>query len=288
MKLFRKELTYILGSVLFFLSVADVYAQQRNTSVRYHSSRTIPKQTSDEDEDDLIDPSRPTIANSAEFQKPGILQIEYGYDGNFHSDEFRSQQTAPLTLRFAPFERLLLELDVDPVIFEKDETGMSESGVGDTRIGLQVLALKDTERHPALAFAYYAKVPTASQEKNLGTGRTDHRLVALLSKKFGEMDVDFNVAYLNVGREFGGRASGGQAALAISREFKNNFGVIGEIAGQSEDDVQPKGVFALGALTYRFNTRLHIDVGARFGLNSEAPRVGIFAGFTVGIGNPFK
>jgi hypothetical protein len=110
-----------------------------------------------------------------------------------------------------------------------------------------------------------------------------------VSKKFGETDVDFNAAYLNVGREFGdGRVSGGQAALSVSHQFKNNLGVTGEIAGQSEDDVQPKGVFALVAITYKVNKRLQFDAGTRFGLSSRTPRVGVFAGFTVGVGNPFK
>ncbi|MBA3633373.1 MAG: transporter [Acidobacteria bacterium] len=108
-----------------------------------------------------------------------------------------------------------------------------------------------------------------------------------MSKKINKTDIDFNAAYLNVGREFGDRrASGGQAALSVSREFENNFGVIGELAGQSEDDVQPKGIFALGAMTYKASKRLQFDAGLRFGLNPDAPRIGVFAGFTVGIGDP--
>src|SRR5215203_1954881 len=65
------------------------------------------QQSSSEDDEDLIKPTRPGVANSAEFQKPGVLQIDYGYDGNFLAKEVRSQQTAPLTVRFAPAERLL-------------------------------------------------------------------------------------------------------------------------------------------------------------------------------------
>jgi len=47
--------------------------------------------------------------------------------------------------------------------------------------------------------------------------------------------------------------------------------------------VQPRGVFALGALTYKVNRRLRLDGGARFGLTPEAPRVGVFAGMSVGV-----
>ena len=104
-----------------------------------------------------------------------------------------------------------------------------------------------------------------------------------MSKKIGENDLDFNVAYLLNGREEGpGRDSGGQAAFSVAHDFKNNFGLQGELSGQSLDDVQPRGIYALGAVTYQANRRLTFDAGVRFGLNPEAPRVGLFAGFTVG------
>ncbi len=268
------KLTNFLRLVLF-LTVFAAAAHGQKSSV--------------EEDEDLIKPSRPSIANPAEFQKPGVLQIEYGYDGNFRADEFRSQQAASLTVRFAPHERVLLDFNFDTVISEVDPLKMRETGVGDIRAGVQFLALKDSERHPALAFAFYAKLPTASSEKNLGTGRADYRVVALVRKKIGKTDVDFNAAFLNVGREFGDRrASGGQAAFSVSREFENDFGIIGELAGQSEDDAQPRGIFALGPLIYKVNKRLQFDAGMRFGLNPGAPRIGVFAGFTVGVGNPFK
>ena len=124
----------------------------------------------------------------------------------------------------------------------------------------------------------------------LGTGRFDHRITALLSKKLGEnTDLDVNVAYLNVGREDSRRrADGGLAAVSLSHEFENKFGFEAELSGLSLDDVQPKGVYALGAVTYKFNKRLRFETGMRFGLSGEAPRVGIFAGFTVGVADLFK
>ena len=284
-----RKFVYFIRLTFLFTAFVTVAHPQRLTKSTNNINTSPARHQNEEEEEEFIEPSRPTIANSAEFQKPGVLQIEYGYDGNFRSDEFRSQQTAPLTLRFAVSERVLLDFNLATVISEVDEMRERKTGVGDTRVGIQVLALKDTERHPAVAFAYYVKLPSASSEKELGTGRTDHRVVALFSKKIGETDFDLNFAYLNVGREFGDkRASGGQAAFAVSHEFKNKFGLIGEIAGQSEDDVQPKGVFAHGALTYKGNKRVQFDAGMRFGLNREAPRVGIFAGVTVGVADFFK
>lgn len=40
-------------------------------------------------EEELIKASRPDIADPAEFQPPGVLQIEYGIDATFRAEEFR-------------------------------------------------------------------------------------------------------------------------------------------------------------------------------------------------------
>lgn len=241
-------------------------------------------------DEEFIKPSRPSLANPAEIQKPGVLQLEYGYDANFRAEEFRTQQSTSLALRFAASSHLLLELDLDTVRSETDDTRMRMTGVGDTRLGIQAVALEDAPDHPALAFAYYIKLPSASETRNLGTGRVDHKLIALISKKLGEKtDIDFNAAYLNVGREDSDRrASGGQAALSVARELSERLSFEGELSGQSEEDIQPRGVFALGALAYRVNRRLILDGGLRFGLNPEAPRFGLFAGVTIGIADFYK
>jgi hypothetical protein len=245
-------------------------------------------QPSSGQEEDYIKPSRPGVAVPAEIQKSGVLQVEFGYDANLRAGEFCDQQAAPLTIRFAASSRLLLALDFETVKSEADQEGRRETGVGDTRVGAQWVALKDNKNHPALAFAYYLKLPSASREKGLGTGRIDHKVVLLLSKGFGKAELEINAAYLNVGREDSDRrASGGQGAISFSYEFENNLGIEGELSGQSLDDVQPRGIFALGALTYKVGKRIRFDTGVRFGLNPEAPRVGVFAGVTIGVANIF-
>src|SRR3954468_20415304 len=158
-------------------------------------------QSGKEKEPDFILPSRPTLSNPAEFQRAGVLQIEYGYNGSFHNPDSSTQQTAPIALRFAAARRLLLELDMDTVNSQKDAMGVRETGAGDTAIGVQGVLIKETEKHPSLALAYYFKLPTASVEKGLGSGRVDHKIIALVSKTIGQTDIDFNAAYLIDGRE---------------------------------------------------------------------------------------
>ncbi|MGI8656769.1 MAG: transporter [Pyrinomonadaceae bacterium] len=244
---------------------------------------------SETDEPEFIVPSRPTVSNPAEFQKPGVLQLEYGYDANFRADDFRTMQRTPLALRFAISRRFLFELDNDNLLSQTPVDGLRTIGVGDTQLGLQGVAIHETPDHPALAFAYYIKLPSASVAKNLGTGRVDHSFITLVSKKVSKTTIDFNAIYLLTGRQNErGYASSGQAAVAFSRNVCEKIGVQGELSGQSRNDMQSGEVFALGAATYQLNRRAVFDAGLRFGLNAAAPRFGVFAGVTFGIADFYK
>ena len=277
------------GRLTLLLLLPFTQAQARQSTPFAGNLHSLPRQQPTQaEEEEEVKPTRPGVANPAEIPEKGVLQLEFGYDSNFRARDVRAEHSLPVTLRYSAAKRLLLHLDFDAVRSETDEPSRERvTGFGDTRVGFQVVALEEAAGHPALAFAYFAKLPTADEEKGLGTGRFDHKLVGLLSKKFGEMDVDFNVAYLVVGREDGpGWEHGGQAAVSVSHDFKNHFGFEAELSGQSLDDVQPRGLFALGALRYTAGPRLAFDAGARFGLNPEAPRVGLFAGMTVGVTKP--
>lgn len=281
----------LLGSIgfltlLLLTSFTDAQARQLNHFVGNLFSPAPQRQSQEEEPE--IKPSRPGVANPAEIPEPDVLQLEFGYDSNFRARDVRAEHSLPVTLRYSVAKRLLLQLDFDAVLSETGgQTRERATGFGDMRVGFQVVALEDAPGRPALAFAYFAKLPTAEESEGLGTGRFDHKVVALLSKKVGEADIDFNAALLVVGREDGpGWEHGGQAALSVSRDFKNHFGFETELSGQSLDDVQPRGLFALGGLRYTANRRLVFDAGARFGLNLEAPHFGLFAGMSVGLTRP--
>jgi hypothetical protein len=285
----RSELVLLLALAFLASTATAIRAQQLIVPVTDRLPAVTAQTTQKEEDEKFIEPARPGVADPAEIQKPGVLQIEYGYDANFRGTDFRSQHSAPLSLRFAATSRLLLVANLDTVESERDESGTRMTGVGDASIGFQVVALKDTERHPALAFAYYVKLPSASEEKGLGTGRFDHKFITLLSKKFGSVDMDLDGAVLVVGREGGtGWVTGGQGALSFSGEFENGFGLEGELSGQTKDDEQPVGMYALGAVTYKVNRRLSLDGGIRIGLTDDAPRFGVFAGVTVGVADFYR
>lgn len=111
---------------------------------------------------------------------------------SFDAEEFRNQQTTPLRLCFAAARRLLLAFLIEAVKSQVDPTGRRMTGVGAVEPGLQVVTFIEADRRPAVAFAYFSKLPSASAEKGLGSGPTGHRAVLLVRKKLGGFKLDFN------------------------------------------------------------------------------------------------
>ena len=242
----------------------------------------------DQSEPDFIVPARPTVTNPAEFQKPGVLQLEVGYNANIRAPGTHLQQDMPLALRFAVSRRLLLEFDGDSPS-SQSEAGVRTTGAGDSQLGIQVVLHHENEKRPGFSFAYYIKLPTADSIKGLGTGRVDHNFIALVSKKIRGTTVDFNAFYLVSGRTTdNGHASSGQAAFAASHNVKKRAGIQGELSGYSRNDEQSGALFALAAYTYQIKPRVVIDTGLRFGLTHDAPHNGFFAGLTVGVCDLYK
>jgi hypothetical protein len=242
----------------------------------------------DDDGPDFIVPARPTASNPAEFQRPGVLQLEYGFNGNWRAPGGASEVDTPLALRFAVSRRLLLEFDGDTPLSQVSD-GARTTGAGDTQLGAQAVLHHESKTLPGVAVAYYVKLPTASAAKDLGTGRVDHSVLALVSKNIGKTDFDFNAVYLLAGRTTNaGHASSAQAAFAASRNVTSRFGVQGELSGSTRNDAQAGAMFTLGVVTYKVNRRLVLDAGLRAGLTNDAPRLGAVAGLTVGVADLYR
>ena len=274
-----KNLSIILTTFIFLtLSAIGVNAQT-----------ATPSPTPEDDEPEFIVPARPTVSNPAEFQKPGVLQLEFGYNGYYRSSDFKSQHDAPLALRFAVNRRILVELDTDSPFSVKDRNNFRQTGAGDTQLGIQAVLQPENKNRPGIALAYYIKLPTASKEKNLGTGRVDHNFIGLFSKTIDKTTIDFNAIYLLAGRTSdNGHASSGQAAFAVTQAITKKFGIQGEVSGLSRNDEQNGAMFALGVVTYQIGKRVSLDTGARFSLTKDAPRFGLVTGITVGLANLYK
>lgn len=237
----------------------------------------------------FIVPARPTVSNPAEFQKPGVLQLESGYNANFHASGVSNEQDTPIAIRFAASSSVLLEADVDAIISQTATGQQKATGFGDCQFGIQTVLFHEHQTSPGVALAYYLKAPTASSMNGLGTGKVDHDFIALVSKTVDKTTLDLNAICLLAGRTSRkGHALSGQGALAVSEALTKRFGVQGEISGLSRNDEQRGAIVGLSVATYQVSNRLVLDAGVRFGLTHGAPSSGFVAGMTVGASDLYR
>lgn len=237
----------------------------------------------DDAEENFIVPVRPSVSESANIQKKGVLQIEYGADFDSGAPDFRNQQGAPLGVYFAWTKRLRLDFEFETVTSQKDRMNARETGIGDVNLGFKAIARDKPKERLAVAFSYSVKLPTADEEKGLGTGKVDQNLRLIFNRTYGKNDFIVNVSYLNVGRAGEDkRDSGAQVILRYDRELTKRFGIITEYFGNTVDEEQPRGLYILGALTYQPNKRLRLDFGARPGFGADAPNFNFFLGLSFG------
>jgi len=93
-----------------------------------------------------------------------------------------------------------LEALIEPVavVFIRPTPGQSATDVGDLETTLTYLVLEEKKYVPALALAGEVKFPTATNFA-VGSGEYDYRIYGIASKRFGNVDVHFNLGYNIIG-----------------------------------------------------------------------------------------
>ena len=114
-----------------------------------------------------------------------------------------------------------------------------------------------------MAFGYAFKIPSASTEKGLGTGRVDHSFTFGTSENISHFNLDFNFTQFLIGRPTAsGFDENQQLAFAFSRGIHGGLQFAGEFYGDTQlNKATPGFASSLWALTYTVVPRLVIDGG---------------------------
>src|SRR5262249_44104000 len=132
-------------------------------------------------------PSRPTIASATDPTQCGIVEMEYGLERQWlGNDVHRDDVTGGLRFGIAP------DLDLhwaSSDFLSLDNAGQTQSGFGDTWLGVKYRFLKQKKTRPSLGVFYQAKVPSASQALG-GSGQVDHSIAFLVSKDIHHLHLD--------------------------------------------------------------------------------------------------
>lgn len=228
-------------------------------------------------------PNRPTVANPADITQYGVLELEYGFDRIWPREGVHQVSTGGL-LKFGLLCDVELRWNTNSFLSQTDDSG-THTTFGDNWIGAQVRLYRQTKRVPTLSFGYALKIPSASTDDGLGTGRVDHSLSFLASKDIAGVHLDFNATHFWIGRpDASGFDQNDQLNLAFSRPIHKALGFTGEFYGDTQLNQDTASfVSSLWALTYTVTPRLVIDGGFEAGLTSGGPHRHAFVGLTYSI-----
>ena len=141
-----------------------------------------------------------------------------------------------------------------------------------------------------MAFTYALKMPSATTENGLGTGRVDHSFTFGASENIAHFTLDFNLTQSLIGRPSASAFDENQQlALALSHAIHGRLQFAGEFYGVTQlNKTTPGFASSLWALTYTVCLRLVIDGGFEAGLTSGRPQRHAFVGATYSIANLYR
>ncbi|MFQ5639047.1 MAG: transporter [bacterium] len=131
-----------------------------------------------------VTPQRPSFSTSAATTRPGWLELESGVTVDKHLID------SPLLLKLGATAKTEFFLGFSPLL--EVSNGKSESGFGDLVFGGRVRFMEQVQNTPALAGQFSIKLPTADEDKGLGTGKVDVNVLFIASQEFPHMNVDVN------------------------------------------------------------------------------------------------
>jgi uncharacterized glyoxalase superfamily protein PhnB len=231
-----------------------------------------------------LNPTRPTIANSAALQGIGVLQVEIGYDAYPQSIP-GNQQTLDTLLTYTPLARLRLDFDWSAFNYQQDGDNRI-NGVGTIQIGGKIEIKREDYHRPApgLAVQYEAELPTASQQSLQGYGQQIILLANHHYGKNGDLDVIVNGSLVQSDcHTRTGCSYGGQQSLALSYHLQKTTRLYAEAFVQNVSQSNtPPGTYIFSGFYHQFSDAFGIDGGMRFGVSEHSASVGTTVGVVFG------
>lgn len=244
----------------------------------------IGKQTGCYADSIAANPNRPTVSNPAHVTQYGVLELEYGLDRMWPEPGVH-QISASGLLKFGLFCDIELRWNTTSFFSQTDATG-THSTFGDNWFGTEVRLHRQTSWLPTMALSYSLKIPSASTDDGLGTGRLDHSFTFGASETIAHFNFDFNFTQFVIGQPSAGSDRYQQMALAVSHAIYKRVQFAGEFYGQTDLNSSTPGFgSSLWALTYSISPRLVFDGGFEAGMTSGGPHRHAFGGITYSIAN---
>ncbi|HDD43640.1 MAG TPA: hypothetical protein ENG63_02090 [Candidatus Desulfofervidus auxilii] len=167
-------------------------------------------------------------------------------------------------------------------LYQDSKNTGSEWGSGDLNVGIKINLLREDIYIPAFSLDISTKLPNADYEKRLGTDETDFFAKILLTKKWSECKIFFNIGIGILGnpKMYNAQDDIMVYGFGINYKMRPSLKVLGEISGWAFSHKHNNyTVLTLGG-QYLLNSSWRIDAGLHFGLTEESEDWGISTGIS--------
>jgi hypothetical protein len=156
-----------------------------------------------------------------------LLVIGSGFE--FTTDSEESEYDFPFLVEYGFTRNLKLSAEPDWAYIHFKDGSKPVSGFGDLETTLTFEFIGERRKRPAIATEGIVKWPTATSE--LGTGKADYSIGAVVSKDLVKVELDFNAVYTFAGSPPGIQMKNtGEASIAAEWHLNSVLDLEGEIA----------------------------------------------------------
>ncbi len=221
----------------------------------------------------------PLTTDDAYTVERGEFQVETGVDLT-RQDNHDREVGPSVTLSYGLLERMDVTVG-SSYLFVNPAEGKNENGIGDTEVRLKYHLVDQKGWIPHFAVSGMLKIPTASDSKGLGSGKTDFGLNAIftwnLSKRW---QLYSNLGYTFIGEHHAENEFNYSAAVQFA--LSDKWALVGELVGVNNFNghTSDDPFSGLVGAQYMLSDSLVLDAGVEIGMNRAAPDYRFTAGLT--------
>ncbi len=224
--------------------------------------------------------ARPLTTEDTGTVEKGEFQLETGFD--FARQENHDKEFGPsMTLTYGLLSRMDMGI-ASGYLFVDPSEGKKENGFADTELKVKYRLMDEKGRLPSFAVMGKVKIPTASESKGLGSGKTDFSIITIFQKNFSKA----LTLYLNLGYTFiGEHRANNEFNYSIAGQFvlTDKWALVGEIVGVNNFNGRKGDDPISGLLGFQhiITDGIVWDAGVGIGMSKAAPDYRITTGFTL-------
>jgi len=225
-------------------------------------------------------PQRPTVSQSTRTTAYGTFEVEAGATWD-PSDSFDT----PVRLKYGASANTEVSIQASPLVILDLPNDTQHSGLGDVRLAIRHRLWDDSPDQPSVGVMAEVKLPTADQDKGLGSGQVDAGFAGIATHTMYDTELTgfYRIDFLS--RPDATTDVAHTLAVAAQRPIPGTpFGALGEISSVFyPEGGDPIAQLLIGG-TYAPYPSLVFDVDASVGLSSAAPDFVLLAGLTLNLG----